>query len=136
MVFHVIYLKPMHIDSCIFLCSFGKDGDEFTSALVRIHATIEKEGGPRQPMCLAINRSDYMLHAPQDGRTTPHLLQVSKQKLLCCSGQGVCCSMVDSLTVTQSVCFLLVSQSIGVMGESGMLKGWSGARFPGFADRV
>lgn len=51
-------------------------GDEFTSELVRIHETIESEGGPRQPVCLAINRSDYMLHAPQDGVTNPHLLQV------------------------------------------------------------
>lgn len=54
-------------------------GDEFTSELVRIHETIEKEGGPRQPVCLAINRSDYMLHAPQDGVTKPHLLQVSER---------------------------------------------------------
>lgn len=54
-------------------------GDEFTSELVRIHETIESEGGPRQPVCLAINRSDYMLHAPQDGVTNPHLLQVSQR---------------------------------------------------------
>lgn len=52
-------------------------GDDFTSELVRIHETIEAEGGPRQPVCLAINRSDYMLHVPEDGVTAPHLLQVS-----------------------------------------------------------
>lgn len=52
-------------------------GDDFTSELVRIHETIESEGGPRQPVCLAINRSDYMLHVPEDGVTAPHLLQVS-----------------------------------------------------------
>lgn len=52
-------------------------GDEFTSELVRIHEIIESEGGPRQPVCLAINRSDYMLHVPEDGVTAPHLLQVS-----------------------------------------------------------
>lgn len=57
---------------------FAQAGDEFTSELVRIHETIEAEGGPRQPVCLAINRSDYMLHAPQDGVTAPHLLQVSQ----------------------------------------------------------
>ncbi|CAM9106571.1 unnamed protein product [Hapterophycus canaliculatus] len=51
-------------------------GDDFTSELVRIHETIEAEGGARQPVCLAINRSDYMLHDPQDGSTIPHLLQV------------------------------------------------------------
>ncbi|CAN0396631.1 unnamed protein product [Ectocarpus sp. 12 AP-2014] len=51
-------------------------GDDFTSELVRIHETIEAEGGPRQPVCLAINRSDYMLHVPEDGVTAPHLLQV------------------------------------------------------------
>lgn len=54
-------------------------GDEFTSELARIHDTIEAEGGPRQPVCLAINRSDYMLHDPQDGVTHPHLLQVSRR---------------------------------------------------------
>eukprot|EP00752_Nemacystus_decipiens_P011437 g10157.t1 len=51
-------------------------GDDFTSELVRIHEIIESEGGPRQPVCLAINRSDYMLHVPEDGATAPHLLQV------------------------------------------------------------
>lgn len=56
-------------------------GDEFTTELVRIHETIEAEGGPRQPVCLAINRSDYMLHDPQDGKTDPHLLQVSYKRL-------------------------------------------------------
>lgn len=60
-------------------CVALQAGDEFTSELVRIHETIESEGGPRQPVCLAINRSDYMLHAPQDGVTNPHLLQVSQR---------------------------------------------------------
>lgn len=58
----------------------GQAGDDFTSELVRIHETIEAEGGPRQPVCLAINRSDYMLHVPEDGVTPPHLLQVSHAK--------------------------------------------------------
>lgn len=67
----VLSLNLAHRVPCVM-----QSGDDFTSELVRIHDTIQAEGGPRQPMCLAINRSDYMLHAPEDGTTTPHLLQV------------------------------------------------------------
>lgn len=56
-------------------------GDDFTSELVKIHETIEAEGGARQPVCLAINRSDYMLHASEDGVTDPHLLQVRSRAI-------------------------------------------------------
>ncbi|CAN0033391.1 unnamed protein product, partial [Choristocarpus tenellus] len=51
-------------------------GDEFTAELMRIHDIIQAEGGPRQSVCLGINRSDYMLHAPKEEGITPHLLQV------------------------------------------------------------
>lgn len=64
-------------DAAACLTFVGQAGDDFTSELVRIHEIIESEGGPRQPVCLAINRSDYMLHVPEDGVTAPHLLQVS-----------------------------------------------------------
>ncbi|CAN0162262.1 unnamed protein product, partial [Phaeothamnion confervicola] len=50
--------------------------DEFTARLLQILETIEAEGGPRQALRLGIHRSDYMLHAPRDGKTAPHLLQV------------------------------------------------------------
>lgn len=67
----------MTITALAELLGVGQAGDDFTSELFRIHETIEAEGGPRQPVCLAINRSDYMLHVPEDGVTAPHLLQVS-----------------------------------------------------------
>ncbi|CAM9277047.1 unnamed protein product [Discosporangium mesarthrocarpum] len=51
-------------------------GDPFTAELMRIHNVIEAEGGARQSVCLGINRSDYMLHAPDEDGGVPHLLQV------------------------------------------------------------
>lgn len=71
---HRLPLSPPHV----LTSHMSQAGDDFTAELVRIHEIIEAEGGPRQTVYLAINRSDYMLHDPQDGETTPHLLQVSQ----------------------------------------------------------
>lgn len=80
-------------------------GDEFTSELVRIHETIEAEGGPRQPVCLAINRSDYMLHVPEDGVTDPHLLQVSGLLASCRMRKSTAAAIVATAVVVVFLVF-------------------------------
>lgn len=69
-------MMPRTLLSCDANC-VPQAGDSFTSGLMDIFNTIEAEGGTKQPLCVAINRSDYMLHDPDDGITSPHLLQVS-----------------------------------------------------------
>lgn len=96
-------------------------GDDFTSELVRIHEIIEEEGGPRQPVCLAINRSDYMLHVPEDGVTAPHLLQVSLACIMATS-----CYSQDQYTRTVEHDMILrkivVSERVGMdIGTSAVL---------------
>lgn len=63
-----------------------------------IFNTIEAEGGPRQPVCVAINRSDYMLHAPDEGVTPPHLLQVSSALETCLECMRRSTAMAGSLS--------------------------------------
>ncbi|KAG5186256.1 glutathione synthase [Tribonema minus] len=43
------------------------EGDPFTHELLKIFREVRAQAVPQQPLCLGIHRSDYMLHAPDNG---------------------------------------------------------------------